>query len=461
MARTRNTQLAAVIQETGWSQDQTARHFVKVAQETGARELLSVTRSHVSMWVGGTQPSGRAVPLLCETLARKLGRLITPADIGLATTRRADDTTGHPGLTLDTDPIDALMPLWSNEIDRRSLLSTSAYSVAAAALPLTHVTEIAQRTRAAHTGRTVGMPEVAAVRDMVTAFSAMDERHGGAHGRTALAQYLRDDIATLCRARFRTQDVRAQMLSAASRAVHLLGWKSYDAGRQGLAQRYYLQSYALAAASGLPGHDGFVMRTMAMQGMKLHRPEHCRELAETGLAQARGTVDATTEALFRIVHAHTLAKVGESHAALTETDRAHTLLTTNPGDPTPFWALAWGPPAASVHSRTAKVHETLGDHHTAAAFYTRAARTRPPGTYARIIALDLVAAVEQQLRHGSIDAACTTWNEDLDHMDGVRSARTRKALTRIRTDLAPFHARGSRPAARLDQRAARMLQNDD
>lgn len=87
------------------------------------------------------------------------------------------------------------------------------------------------------------------------------------------------------------------MLSAASRGVHLLGWKSYDAGQQGLAQRYYLQSYGLAVESGLPGHDGFVMRTMAMQGLKLHRPEHCQGLAETGLTRAKGRVDSQTEAV--------------------------------------------------------------------------------------------------------------------------------------------------------------------
>lgn len=94
-------------------------------------------------------------------------------------------------------------------MDRRSFLSASAYSVAAAALPLEHVSEIAARTTAAaRTGLTVGMAEVAAVRDMVTVFTEMDERHGGQHGRTALIQYLRDDVAALCRGRFRTEQVR-------------------------------------------------------------------------------------------------------------------------------------------------------------------------------------------------------------------------------------------------------------
>ncbi|MFG2987616.1 hypothetical protein ACGFYQ_41690 [Streptomyces sp. NPDC048258] len=179
------------------------------------------------------------------------------------------------------------------------------------------------------------------------------------------------------------------MLSAASRGVHLPGWKSYDAGQQGFAQRYYLRSYALATEAGLRGHDGFVMRTMAMQGLKLHRPEHCLGLAETGLNRAKGQVDAQTEALFRIVHAHTLAKSGKHRAALAAAEHARTLLTGAPGDEVPFWALAWGPPAAYVYSRTAKFHDTIGDHRAAAEQYALAATARPAATYARIVALDL------------------------------------------------------------------------
>jgi hypothetical protein len=120
------------------------------------------------------------------------------------------------------------------------------------------------------------------------------------------------------------------MLSATRRGVHLLGWKSYDAGRQGLAQHYYFQSYALATESGLRGHDGFVMRTMAGQGLKLHRPEHCPGLAGTGLNRAKGHADAQTEALFRVVCTPTLAKSGRRRAALAETEHARALLTGGP-----------------------------------------------------------------------------------------------------------------------------------
>lgn len=448
-----NHQLRDLVAESGLTYEALAKAVRAVAAECGV--VLRTNKSTVDHWISGATPAGDTGRYLAVALSRRLGRLLALHDLGLADEDgREDDSIG---LSLGADPLEALMPMWRFELDRRRFLTTSAYSVAAAALPLSYVQEIADRTAAARTGQIVGMAEVAAVRDMVRVFSEMDERHGGQHGRSALVQYLRDDVAPLCRGRFRTDGIRQHMLSAASRGVHLLGWKSYDAGQQGLAQRYYLQSYALAVESGVTGHDGFVMRTMAMQGLKLHRPEHCQGLAETGLNRAKGKVDAQTESLFRVVHAHTLAKTGQPQAALAEAKRAHALLAAAPGDEVPFWALAWGPPAASVYSRTAKVYETLRDHPAAAEQYARAVASRPAGTYARIVALDLVAGAEMQLKRGQIEQACATWNRALDHMDGVRSVRTRKAVTSMRRDLARFRARGVRCAAELDERAAGFL----
>ncbi|MER7109429.1 hypothetical protein [Streptomyces sp. NPDC000229] len=85
----------------------------------------------------------------------------------------------------------------------------------------------------------------------------------------------------------------------------------------------------------------------------------------------------------------------------------------------------------------------------------------PPGPpeppYARIVALDLVAGAEMHLKRGAIEQACVIWHQALDHMDGVRSVRTRKAVSRMRADLARFRARGLRCAAELDQRAREVL----
>lgn len=450
---TPNQRLRDLITESDLTYEALAKAVRQVAAECGVE--LGTNKGMIRHWLNGVVPQETTARFLAVALSRHTGRLLTLADLGLPSPNVAENDT--MGLSLGADPIDALLPMWRAELDRRTFLTSSAYSVAGAALPLNYVQEMAGRAAAARTGHMVGMAEVRAVRDMVRMFSEMDERHGGQHGRSALVQYLRDDVAPLCRARFRSEEMRQHMLSAASRGVHLLGWKSYDAGQQGLAQRYYLQSYALAVESGITGHDGFIMRTMAMQGLKLHRPEHCQGLAETGLNRAKGKVDNATMALFRVVHAHTLAKGNQGRAAIAEADQARELLAADMGDETPFWALAWGPPAASVYSRTAKVYETLGDYSAAANQYARAATARPATTYARIVSLDLVAGAEMQLKRGRIEEACQTWSRAIDHMDGVQSVRTRKAVKSMRKDLARFRARGVRCAAELDERAIDFL----
>jgi hypothetical protein len=101
--------------------------------------------------------------------------------------------------------------------------------------------------------------------------------------------------------------------------------------------------------------------------------------------------------------------------------------------------------------------ETLGDHRAAAEQYALAATARPADTYARIVALDLVAGAEMHLKRGSIEQACATWHRAIDHMSGVRSVRTRKAISRMRSDLACFRARGLRCVAELDERGRDFL----
>ncbi|WP_328689946.1 hypothetical protein OHA74_12550 [Streptomyces phaeochromogenes] len=453
--RTANHQLKTLIDETGLPYDGIARALKAVASESGQR--LGTNKSAVHHWTLGAVPQGATPGYLAEALSRRLGRRITREDVGLGSPPGGEDES--IGLTLDFDPIETLTAIGSADVNRRRFLAASAFSMAASGLPLESVQEAAARTRSVSGGALAGHADVEAVRDMVKLFMDMDERHGGQHGRAAFVQYLITDVRDLCRARFSSEEARAEALSVASAAAHLCGWKAYDSGEQGLAQRYYMQSLGLARESGIPGQDGFVMRTMSQQGMKLHRPEHCLALAETGWARAKGRVDAQVEALFAVTHAHALAKTGQRQRALADVDRAHAALAAGAaaGDEAPFWALVWGPPAATVHSRTAKVFETLGDRGNSARSYATAAASRPGATYARIIALDLMAQAEQQAKQGGIEQACATWDRAIDTMAGVKSTRTLKAVRSLRGDLRPYRSRGVRVAAELDERARVLL----
>ncbi|MFI2369167.1 hypothetical protein [Streptomyces sp. NPDC018833] len=163
---------------------------------------------------------------------------------------------------------------------------------------------------------------MAAVREMTRLFTAVDERFGGQHGRTALVQYLRSDVAALCRARFRTEDLRRQMLSAGACVAYLAGWKAYDAGEAGLAQRYYLQAYALTPEADNDLHGAFVLRVLAHHGMEVGRPEHSLDLIDEALRRVRGHTDPATESLYVVTRARALAMAGRGREAVAEAARA-------------------------------------------------------------------------------------------------------------------------------------------
>ena len=229
--RTPNGQLKELLNEARLTYEATARSVRAIAAETG--EQPATNKSAVHHWVHGVVPEEATIRYLAEALSRRLGRRITFEDLGLPSPPGGEDE--NIGLALGPDPVEVLATIGEADMRRRRFLTASAYSMAATMLPLGYVTETAERTAAARSGATVGAAEITAVRDMVALFTEMDERLGGQHGRAAFVQYLITDVAPLCRARFHNDGLRQQMLSVASSAAHLAGWKAYDSGEQGLA----------------------------------------------------------------------------------------------------------------------------------------------------------------------------------------------------------------------------------
>ncbi|MGW5679780.1 hypothetical protein ACWEV4_32680 [Streptomyces sp. NPDC003860] len=430
-----------------------ARHVRTVAAE--AQVTLRTSKSNIHYWVGGAPPNPQAAHFLREALSRRIGKRLTLDDIGLST-RQEDSEPADTGLTVEGDPVETLGQLGSADIERRTLLTASAYSVAAAALPLGAAEETLARTRRALAGGAAGDEEVRAVRDMAAMFTAIDERHGGQHGRSAVVQYLITDVADLCRARFRTTDHRNDMLCAAASLTYLAGWKAYDAGEMGLAQRYYLQAYALTQEAHDQAHQAFTLRILAHHGMDNQRYEHVLDLADAALHRARGAVPPATEALFVICRARALAGTGQCAQALTEADRAWDLAQA-PAQESVGWDAMWGNASATVDSHTAKILEQVGDHQGAERRYAHARRQYANTEHRRIAALSAAAEGHAQARQGQIEAACATWRRSLQTMTGIRSTRTVTAVYGMRSALVPAKARGSRTAGEFDAEARHWL----
>lgn len=454
----RNEKLASVIAETGWSQPKVAAAVVRVAAEVGASELFSTTRSHIAMWISGTRPTGRAPLILCETLSRRLQRPVTLAEIGLS----ASTPDADPASEWRVDTLTALVDLGRSDMDlgRRQLLAGAAYSIGGLVLPGQQWWDDAPeraRSRPAATSRRIGVGEVNAVREMTEFFSKRDQRHGGMDGRTALCRYIHDDVARYLGGVFTSEETRCSLLAAASEAVYVAGWMSFDASEHEAARRYFTLALKLAAeADGAP-LAGHILRAMAHQAIDLGHPGAGVRLAAASVDRKRYTLATPRErALLGVVQARSLATDGQKREAIAALLRAEDdLAAAEPGDEDP--QRVWFFQRASLAHETARTLWTLGDLDGALREFHNSVVTRKAETFSRTHAVTLGYMGTVQAKQGNVEAACHTWAQALDAMEGVQSGRAREAVVNMRRVLSPFRNRGINVVAEIDERAKAVL----
>lgn len=458
MARERNEKLAAVIAETGWSQPKVAAAFVRVAAEVGADELLGTIRSHIAMWIAGTEPSGKAPLILCETLSRRLQRPITAGEIGLS----VSVSSTAPASEWHVDTLTALVDLGRKEVDleRRQLLGGAAYSVSGLVLPTQEWWDDAPeraRSRAAVTLRRVGAPEINAVREMTQFFSRRDQLRGGGDGRTALKQYILDDVASYAGGVFASEDVRSSLLAAAAEAVYVVGWMSFDASHHEAARRYFRLAVTLAAEADDAPLAGHILRAMAHQATDLGHPKKAVDLATASVGHRRYTLATPRErALLGVVQARSFATSGQRREAVAALLRAEDdLAAAKAGDEDP--GRIWFFQEASLAHETARTLWALGDLDGALNEFRRSVLTRKADAFSRTHAVTLAYMGAVQARQGNVEAACGTWAQALDAMDGVHSGRARESVVNMRRVLSPYRNRGIAAAGEIDERAMGIL----
>jgi hypothetical protein len=155
-------------------------------------------------------------------------------------------------------------------MERRRVLASSAYCVAALAVPdESWWRQMAARGTARASARGVGRGDLETVREMASLFSRVDQRRGGGHARTALVQYLTSDVVTYLRGSYTDERVRKDMFSAASELAYLSGWMAFDNAEHAIAQHYFSIAVKLAAEADDPPMAGHVLRAMAHQAVDL------------------------------------------------------------------------------------------------------------------------------------------------------------------------------------------------
>ncbi|MEV7287770.1 tetratricopeptide repeat protein [Streptomyces sp. NPDC093252] len=443
-----NSRLFETIQAAGCTYEALAKDVRRIAAENG--ELLQTNKSAISHWANGTRaPSGQAGQYLAEALSRRLGHVVTQAQIGLQP-RDAEATSNG-------DPVETVTDLGRADVERRRFLAIAAFTTAGVAMPLLHDHEATSRMLRARTGRSlIGAEDIDVVRHITAAFSAADERLGGGHGLTTVTAYLADTAAPMLRGRFPSEPLRRAAFGAVAELAYLAGWKHHDLGHEGAAQRYYQVGYQLACEADPHGHAAWMMRALAHQALSLKQPHHCVDLVEGALRRGFGHVDGQTEALLHITHARAYAATNESPSAARALLAAEDALLRD-DDHQPSYSRVSGPAAGTVASHTARTLTDLADHIGTEQQHRDALTRWDPEKYKRVHALthaDLGDSLAAQTR---ADEAVAAWTQALVLMEGMTSDRTRKAITSIRSTLAVYQRRRVPGAADLARRAREAL----
>ncbi|MEU6210935.1 Tat pathway signal protein [Streptomyces sp. NPDC047023] len=346
------------------------------------------------------------------------------------------------------------------DLERRRTLKGAAFSLAGMYLPSDRWwqdTATAARTRKPSARSHVGPDDVASVREMTQLLSRREQRRGGGNGRSALVAYLRTDVAGYLGGRFPDQHTRQEMFSAAGELAYLAGWTSFDSSEHALAQKWLDLALRLSAEADDAPLAGHILRAQAHQTLDLGHPAQALRLAETSVAHRRYTDASPRErSLLGVVHARSLAAAGHKQQAIAALLRAEDdLRHAERGDEEPARVFFFS--EASLAHETARTLLVFGDLRGAEREFQRSVRTRRAQPFARTHAVTLGLLGAVQIQRGAVDAACATWSEALDTMQGVQSGRALDTVVQMRRSLSPYRGRGGTALAQLDDRARTVI----
>lgn len=441
--RAPNHALRALLRESEWTQEALARTIAALGAEAGIH--LRYDRTSVAHWLRGSRPAPRVRQLLAEALSRRLGRLVTPAELGMG------DAPAPQRSRAATGPADRLAALTNPVVGPpradtppaapyQLTLLTRPPGVRQAPQPRPSRSLFPSAGRGGRTVRRTSPDEVASVREHARFFAQQADRHGGGHIRTPLAA----SLGGLVR-RLRTGGEgphHAQLLAGAARLSYLLARVYADEQRNGLAQRAFLTAAELAEEGGDLEGVALVRRALSSQAHQLGHTGHSLALAESACETAPPDAEPSARAFLYAGLAVARAAGGERAPAMEALRRAeHELarapvdLTTGPESPNTEPVGSYQD--AALMYQASQVRVALGDRAGAIGELRSSLRSRPAGER-RSRALSHAELAELLLSLGRLEEACAAWQVFLEDCTFVRSGRTRRARDRMPRLLHPY-----------------------
>ncbi len=355
-----------------------------------------------------------------------------PADLGLV----------WPGTTAATVKVVGM--LWRADLERRSVLVSAAWVASAFAGPvgewlLNRHDEVLQE----QPSRAVCPGDIDALWAMCEAFTDADLRLGGGYARDTLLHYLNQVVLPLLHGSY-TDAIGRELMAATARLCDICAYMNYDTGRQGVAQRYYIQALRLAQASGNRALGAHILADMSAQAHHLGNATQALELATAGYRTALDCGAPSTAAKCAAGQGLAYALRGEQRASAQACTTAERTLDRAVPTGERIWFIPFTADQMTAQrlymardlGRTGDVQRIAPD-----ALTFSGGMARRHVVYTTAFAASYLPTTSNS--HADIDRACELLGQTLPSLGSLHSTRSLERFNTVRRALATHATRPS------------------
>ncbi|WP_219417147.1 hypothetical protein [Pseudonocardia nigra] len=439
MGKEPNRALAGAMAQARASNHGLAKRVRELAQIDGQRSATD--HAAIGRYLAGMQPKPHTARYIAVALSERLGRRVTPADLGFTPAQADTGSSGALALPALAYPADLpaaaenLGRLARFDIEVGSAPELSRWDGDATASVITGY--LFDRTGAVAGASDDGPPpDAAAIRATTATLMQLDFQLGGGHTRELLLFFFRNRVLPqLAAARGRTEQYR-DLLSAAAELTQMLGWSAYDSGRHGAAQQYFVQGLRLAREADDNLMGARLLSNLSHQANYLGRFREAVELARAAQATTGPRKSATVSALLLAMEARALASLGDSTACAAVLTQAEALFDRRRADEDPPWIGYFD--HVELAGEAAHCYRDLRRSSETEQFAAMAVDPilTPPRTLAFINMVSAVGA----LHAGNLDQAVAVARSSIELAGAIRSSRWRNYVREFLRAIPEAHA---------------------
>ncbi|MFG2682418.1 transcriptional regulator [Streptomyces sp. NPDC048392] len=423
-----NTLLDSLLDEAGMSRKGLAARINRAGELRG--QTMSYDHSSVIRWLRGQRPRGITPDLICEILSARLGRPLTPEDIGMGHSSAPQPSTPLAGF------IDRSTALWRGDLQQRSDVQAAPVITGLPAVgPVWEWENPPDDGDVSRAGTPqVGMSDVELLAGARNHYEQMYRKAGGVATRTRVLLFLNTETAPLMRGAY-TDTTGRELHRAIGGLVAIAGICSYDSDAQGLAQRYFHQALRMAKASSDRAFGGYVLALLVNQALYLREYRQAVAFAEAGVRTAGHAISHALACDLYAMQAKAFSRMGDHTSAHRVMALAETAAGQIRRDEEPAETGYVQP--GLLEANLADALMRLGDTSPAQQYAAEAVATQ---THERGRVHRLATLADCQLRAGEAELAASTATSMLDTMQGMESRRLSDRLVRLRRTMSTLDA---------------------